>query len=100
MKAILNKEGSINLDDLEKYLLDDDEIRKQCIKDKTIDELILIFLKYRKQNKLTQKDLAEKLGTTQQAVSRLEKNMINPSLEFITKSLYEMGYEIKFKKIK
>ncbi|MGL5124754.1 MAG: helix-turn-helix domain-containing protein, partial [Fusobacteriaceae bacterium] len=52
------------------------------------------------ENNLTQTELSKKLGTTQQAISRLEKNLINPSLEFLVNSLYEMGYEISINKIK
>jgi transcriptional regulator with XRE-family HTH domain len=43
------------------------------------DRLLLL----RRQRKLTQKDLAEKIGTTQAVVSRLESASVTPSLETI-----------------
>lgn len=42
----------------------------------TIGKIIELRIK----NKLTQKQLAEKIGTKQSAVSRFEKKMVNPTL--------------------
>ena len=52
-------------------------------------------MKYRKENNLTQKELAKKIGTNQQAISRLENLLINPSLDFLIKSFDKIGYELK-----
>lgn len=53
------------------------------------------IIKYRKENNLTQKELAKKIGTNQQAISRLENLLINPSLDFLIKSFDKIGYELK-----
>lgn len=49
---------------------------------------------------LTQKELAKKIGTNQQAISRLENLLINPSLDFLIKSFDKIGYELKVMKKK
>lgn len=56
------------------------------------------LINYRKENNLTQTDLAKKLGLTQQTISRLEKNKINPSLGFVKENLKKLGYKIKIEK--
>lgn len=94
------KDNLISLKDWKEKLLSDPKLAKKYEIDKAIQKIISIFLDYRKENNLTQTELAKKLGTTQQAVSRLELNLINPSLEFLVKSLYEIGYEIEIKKRK
>ena len=61
------------------------------------------IIKLRKTNNLTQKDLAEKVGTSQPAIARLESgNYKNVSLAFLRKVAFALGTtpEIKLKKIK
>ena len=61
------------------------------------------IIKLRKTNNLTQKELAEKVGTSQPAIARLESgNYKNVSLSFIRKVAFALGTtpEIKLKKIK
>ncbi|MGL5278881.1 MAG: helix-turn-helix domain-containing protein [Cetobacterium sp.] len=89
-----------SMSDWKNEILKDSELAEKFEKEKAIMKVISIFLTYRKENNLTQTELSKKLGTTQQAISRLEKNLINPSLEFLVNSLYEMGYEISINKIK
>ncbi len=48
---------------------------------KIIEEIIMA----RKEKKLTQKDLAELIGTKQSNISRLESGNYNPSLDFLKK---------------
>ncbi|MFI5205475.1 MAG: multiprotein-bridging factor 1 family protein, partial [Candidatus Paceibacterales bacterium] len=47
--------------------------------------LIEAIIKKRLENKLTQAQLAKKLGTKQSAISRLEQGSYNPSLKFLKK---------------
>lgn len=88
-----------SMSEWKKELLSKPELAEKYNKDKAIQKIISVFLSYREKNNLTQTDLAKKLGTTQQAISRLEQKAINPSLDFLVKSLYEMGYEISVNKI-
>ncbi|MCL2062237.1 MAG: helix-turn-helix transcriptional regulator [Firmicutes bacterium] len=49
------------------------------------------IIKARMENNLTQKQLAEKLGTKQSNISRLESGNYNPSLEFLHKVAESLG---------
>ena len=52
----------------------------------------LIALRIRKG--ITQKELAQKIGTKQSAIARFEGGNINPSLGFLEKIAEVMGYRI------
>ena len=58
-----------------------------------------IFKECRKEHNLTQGDLGEILGTTQQGVSRIENGTHNPSLYWVEKALFEMGYKLTIEKM-
>lgn len=79
---------------LEKELLSDPKVKKEydllAPRYAVISDLISARLK----RGLTQKDVAEKLGTKQSAIARLESGNINPSLEFLQKIAQVMGYKI------
>lgn len=81
-------------EDLEKELLSDPKVRKEydrlAPRYAVISELISARLKKR----MSQKDIAEKLGTKQSAIARLESGSINPSLEFLQKIAQVMGYKL------
>lgn len=55
--------------------------------DRLADELLLL----RKKRGITQKELAEKMGTTQAVVSRLENASVKPSMETIIKIAEALG---------
>ena len=57
-------------------------------------ELIAQIVKARKENGLTQQELAERIGTKQSNISRLESGDYNPSLDFIIKTAQGLGKEI------
>jgi len=57
---------------------------------KIISELISARLK----NGITQKELAQKIGTKQSAIARFEAGNINPSLGFLEKMAEVMNYEM------
>ncbi|MCI5938439.1 MAG: helix-turn-helix transcriptional regulator [Bacilli bacterium] len=57
-------------------------------------EIINQLVDFRKQKKLTQKDIAEKLGVTQQQVAKIEKLSNSPTLTVITK--YAQALDLKF----
>lgn len=57
------------------------------------------FIKqYRKENNLTQKQLAVILGIDQQGVSRIEKGGINVGEENLLRYIDKLGYELVVKK--
>jgi predicted transcriptional regulator len=71
------------------------ELRKNEAEYKIIEEIIMT----RKEKKLTQRDLAELIGTKQSNISRLESGNYNPSLGFLNKIALAVGKELKVKMI-
>ncbi|MBI2337815.1 helix-turn-helix domain-containing protein [Candidatus Daviesbacteria bacterium] len=81
-------------EDLEKELLADPAVKKEydhlALRYTIISELIALRLK----KGMTQKDIAEKIGTKQSAIARLESGSINPSIEFLHRIAQVMGYKL------
>lgn len=63
---------------------------------KTLKQLRPLLLGFRKANGLTQKDVSEKLGVSQQNYARLESNPASASLERLFKVFSVLGVEISF----
>lgn len=80
-------------------ILKNEEYRERFQVDELILEVVTIFQEYRKEKHLTQAEFAEILQTSQQAISRLERNLINPSLGFLVRALYKIGYRIKIEEL-
>ena len=62
---------------------------------KTINQLRPLLIGFRKINGLTQKDIAERLGVTQQTYARLEANPGSASIERLFKVFTVLGVEIE-----
>lgn len=81
-------------EDLEKELLSDPAVKKEydrlAPRYLAISKLVALRLK----KGMTQKEVAEKLGTKQSAIARLESGKINPSLEFLQKMASVMGSKL------
>lgn len=58
-------------------------------------KVISNFISARLKKGLTQKELAQKMGTKQSAIARLESGRVNPSLEFLENIASVMGYKLK-----
>ena len=92
--------------------LDFDEFLDESLKNKLLKAhydmlhpeyaVISAIIRAREKHGLTQKNLAEKMGTKQSVISRLESGKANPSLEFLKKmaEALDSGLEIKFTPIK
>lgn len=78
-------------EDLEKQLLSDPEVKREYDKLQPRYALISQLIEARIKKGLSQKELAEKIGTKQSAIARLESGNINPSLEFLQKVVSAMG---------
>lgn len=59
-----------------------------------IDELITL----RKENNISQSQLAERTGNKQQAISRIEKKEHNPSLKLFYSMVDALGYKFRIVK--
>ncbi|MEX2007863.1 MAG: helix-turn-helix transcriptional regulator [Candidatus Levyibacteriota bacterium] len=80
--------------DLEKELLRDKETKKEF--DKLSPRYVIIseLISLRVKNKMTQEDVAKKLGTKQSAIARLEAGNTNPSIGFLEKVANAMGTKL------
>lgn len=81
-------------EDLEKELLADPAVKKEY--DRLVPRYAIIsdLIALRLQKGMTQKDVAEKVGTKQSAIARLESGSVNPSLEFLHRIAQVMGYKL------
>ena len=77
--------------DFEKKLLSDPEVKKEYDRLAPRYALISELIEARIKHGLSQKQLAEKIGTKQSAIARLETGNINPSIEFLQKVASAMG---------
>lgn len=59
------------------------------------EEVIEAFIRARKENNLSQRDLSEKSGIKQPAIARIEKGHLSPRVETLMRLLYSMGYTLK-----
>jgi len=66
-----------------KNLLKDKKIKAEYDKLEPKYQLIESLIQARLEKGLTQEKLAEKIGTKQSAISRLENGLANPSLSFL-----------------
>jgi len=80
--------------DLEKELLADPATKREFDKLAPRYAVISQLIEARIRNKMTQMDVAEKIGTKQSAIARLESGSVNPSLEFLQKIAQVMGYKL------
>ena len=60
---------------------------------KIIEEIIMA----RRERNLTQKDLAELIGTKQSNISRLESGNYNPSIDFLNKIAQAVGKTLELR---
>mgnify|MGYP000218834588 CR=1 FL=1 len=61
-------------------------------------ELIASLVRIRKENNISQSELAAMIGSKQQAISRLEKNEHSPSLKLFYSVLDALGYDLQIVK--
>ena len=69
-----------SLKDLKQRFMEDPEFREEYARVDDEFKLIEALVRARTAAKLTQTELAERLGTTQSAVARLEGGRVSPSL--------------------
>ncbi len=81
--------------DFKKELLKDNDINENYKNLNSEFRLIELIIKKRIEKGFTQKDLAQKIGTKQSAVSRLESGDYNPSVSFLQKIAQALDSELK-----
>lgn len=73
----------IPFSEVKKELLRDPEVKAAYDDLEPEYKIIEAIIRHRIEKKLSQKQLAEKMGTTQSAIARLESGNANPSLSFL-----------------
>lgn len=76
----------------------DDGLKKAWEESREEYRLIGEMIALRKQQQMTQGELAEKIGSKQQVVSRIEKKENSPTLKTFCNILQVLGYELKIVK--
>lgn len=80
---------------LKTELFKDEEIKKAYKELEPEFLLVKRIIKKRIEKGLTQKELAQKVGTKQSAISRFESGSYNPSFSFLKKLANAMDSELK-----
>ena len=83
--------------EVKKSLLESPEVKKEYDNLNGIYEVKKQIIKYRIEQGLSQKELAEKIGTKQSAISRLENDNYNPSVEFLDKVANALGKKLEIR---
>ena len=86
---------STPFEEIEKALLADEEFREEYDRLKPRYEVISQIIEARKENNMTQAELASLLGTQKSNISRLESGNYNPSLDFLVRIAHCLGKNIK-----
>ena len=82
-------------DEVKKILLEDPETRIEYEKLRPRYEAISLLLKARKEQNITQEELAKRIGTQKSNISRFENGSCNPSLDFLAKAAQALGKELR-----
>ena len=85
----------MNHKDVKNLLFTDIELKREYDSLEAIYDITREIIRLRTERGLTQKQLAELVGTKQSAISRLENGSYNPSLEFLSKVAHALGKEVK-----
>lgn len=73
----------------------DEEFKRQWEESEREYAIIGQLTALREKQKLSQKELAERMNSSQQAVSRIESREINPSLRAVCSMANSLGYELR-----
>jgi transcriptional regulator with XRE-family HTH domain len=69
------------------------EIKQNDVRNSIIEQ----YIKCRKEKQMTQKDVANILGTKRPNITRFENGTYNPTLDFLVKVAESMGKELEIK---
>jgi DNA-binding XRE family transcriptional regulator len=89
----------MNWSEAKSIILKDEAVKNELKINESEYKIIEEIIMARKEKKLTQKDLAELIGTKQSNISRLESGNYNPSLDFLNKIALAVGKELEIKMI-
>lgn len=85
-------------DEIERQRENDPAFRKAWDESRAEYKLIGEMISLRKQEQMTQKELAKLTGIKQQVLSRIERKESNPTIRSFCNILNSLGYELKIVK--
>ena len=85
----------MNWDKAKAIILNNDEVQNELKMNEAEYKIIEEIIMARKEKNLTQKELAELIGTKQSNISRLESGNYNPTIDFLNKIAVAVGKELK-----
>lgn len=88
------KKAGISFEEIKNDMLKDEEFRAEYVKLKPRYEAIEQIIKARKEQNITQSELAKRVGTQKSNISRLESGNYNPSLDFLVKVAESLGKDL------
>jgi predicted transcriptional regulator len=83
-----------NWENIKKEILKNSEVKKTYDDLEVEYQILSDMVRLRNKKKITQKELAKKIGTTQSALSRFEMGDVNPSLDFLKKVANALGTKL------
>ena len=86
--------ASISFEEMKKDLLKDAEFKAEYEKLLPRYEAIEQIIRARKEQNITQAELAKRVGTQKSNISRLESGNYNPSLDFLAKVAESLGKKL------
>lgn len=88
---------SVSFNQVKTDLLKDEEFKMEYDKLKPRYEVIEQVIRARKEQHVTQAELAKRVGTQKSNISRFESGNYNPSLDFLTKIAESLGKNVEIK---
>lgn len=88
------RKAGVKFEDIKIRLMKDNEFKAEYEKLKPRYELIAQIIDARNKLKITQEELALRVGTQKSNISRFESGSYNPSLDFVTKIAHSLGKEV------
>lgn len=85
---------SISFEEIKEELLRDEEFRAEYERLRPRYEAIEQIIRARKEQNITQAELARRVGTQKSNISRLESGNYNPSLDFLIKVSESLGRKL------
>lgn len=89
--------ASVSFENVKAELLLDEALKKEYDKLRPRYEIIAQIIAARKEQNITQEQLAAKVGTQKSNISRLESGAYNPSLDMLIKVAGGLGKELVVK---
>lgn len=90
----MSKAG-ISFEEMKTDMLKDEEFKIEYEKLKPRYEAIEQIIRARKEQNITQAELAKRVGTQKSNISRLESGNYNPSLDFLVKVAESLGKSLR-----